>query len=314
MSAREVQEDEPLKDVTSGAVISISSHVMRGSVGNRAAAFALETLGHPVWSVPTIVMPWHPGQGRSTRMRLDPEGFSSALEELSGARWREEVRAVLTGYFADAAQVRAAAALVSSFRERDPGFLYLCDPVIGDSGGLYVPLDVAEAIRDELLPLASIATPNRFELAWLSGLPVDSNAEILSAAERLACGQLIVTSAHAMMASSIANLLIADGRALMAEHRTLDNAPNGLGDLLSALYLSRVMGGVAPSEALRLAVSSIFEIAARSVKAGSDELLLEQEAASMKTPMAMVSLREILGAGMVRRAHGRVAQSAHDPD
>ena len=30
------------------AVIVISSHVARGSVGNRAAVFALETLGHPV--------------------------------------------------------------------------------------------------------------------------------------------------------------------------------------------------------------------------------------------------------------------------
>ena len=33
------------------AVIVISSHVARGSVGNRAAVFALETLGFPVWAV-----------------------------------------------------------------------------------------------------------------------------------------------------------------------------------------------------------------------------------------------------------------------
>ena len=36
-----------------GAVISISSHVVRGSVGNRAVVFALETLGYPVWALPT---------------------------------------------------------------------------------------------------------------------------------------------------------------------------------------------------------------------------------------------------------------------
>ena len=38
-----------------GAVIAISSHVARGSVGNRAMVFALERLGFEVWAVPTIV-------------------------------------------------------------------------------------------------------------------------------------------------------------------------------------------------------------------------------------------------------------------
>ncbi|TGR73387.1 pyridoxal kinase, partial [Mesorhizobium sp. M1C.F.Ca.ET.189.01.1.1] len=50
------------------AVIVISSHVARGSVGNRAAVFALETRGFPVWAVPTIILPWHPGHGRATRI------------------------------------------------------------------------------------------------------------------------------------------------------------------------------------------------------------------------------------------------------
>jgi len=39
------------------AVIVISSHVARGSVGNRAAVFALETLGFPVWAVPITSLP-----------------------------------------------------------------------------------------------------------------------------------------------------------------------------------------------------------------------------------------------------------------
>ena len=52
-----------MSEPASGAVIVISSHVVRGSVGNRAAVFALETLGYPVWALPTIVLPWHPGHG-----------------------------------------------------------------------------------------------------------------------------------------------------------------------------------------------------------------------------------------------------------
>ncbi len=54
-------------------------------------------------------------------------------------------------------------------RRRAAGPAVLCDPVIGDHGGLYVPEAVATAIRDRLMPLATLATPNRFELAWLTG-------------------------------------------------------------------------------------------------------------------------------------------------
>ncbi|MGO8536034.1 pyridoxal kinase, partial [Rhizobium ruizarguesonis] len=52
-----------MSENAAGAVIVISSHVVRGSVGNRAAFFALETLGHPVWALPTIERPWPGCQG-----------------------------------------------------------------------------------------------------------------------------------------------------------------------------------------------------------------------------------------------------------
>ena len=45
----------------------------------------------------------------------------------------------------------------------------LVDPVLGDAGRLYVAQETAEAIRDRLIPLADIATPNLFELGWLTG-------------------------------------------------------------------------------------------------------------------------------------------------
>ena len=44
-------------------VISISSHVARGCVGNRAMVFALERLGFETWAVPTVLLPHHPGHG-----------------------------------------------------------------------------------------------------------------------------------------------------------------------------------------------------------------------------------------------------------
>ena len=134
------------------AVIVISSHVARGSVGNRAAVFALETLGFPVWAVPTVLLPWHPGHGRATRIVPPPAQFSALMGDLEGSPWLGEVAAVLSGYLGDAGQAEAVASLVGAVRRRNPHALYLCDPVMGDLGGLYVPEGVASAIRATLMP------------------------------------------------------------------------------------------------------------------------------------------------------------------
>lgn len=267
---------------------------MRGSVGNRAAVFALETLGHPVWSVPTIVMPWHPGHGPSTRLRFDDSAFDTAMNDLANSKWRGEVKGILTGYFGSVAQVKAVARLIRSLRESNPELIYVCDPVIGDKAGLYVPIGIAETIKSELLPLATIATPNRYELAWLVGRELSSNQELITAALELGPKQMLVTSAEAMMTGGTGNLYVDQKIALLAEHRAVANAPNGLGDLFAALSLARMLQGNSPERVLQLATASVFEILARTIKNGSNELTLETEASSLSTPMAMVQLRQLL--------------------
>lgn len=275
------------------AVLVISSHVARGSVGNRAAVFALETLGFPVWAAPTVILPWHPGHGPATRIVPAPEQFRGFMEDLVHAPWTGELGAVLTGYLGDPSQAGAVADLVGALRKGNPGLMHVCDPVIGDRTGLYVPEATAEAIRDRLLPLADIATPNRFELEWLAGRRLDTNTDILRAAADLGPARLLVTSAHAMMADATANLLVTPKRALLAEHRLVAHAPNGPGDLTAALFLARLLLGEDEGRALEKATAAVFEVLNRSVRAGSDELLLEQEADSLKHPLAMVTMRQL---------------------
>ncbi|MBB3313848.1 pyridoxine kinase [Rhizobium sp. BK196] len=283
-----------MSENTAGAVIVISSHVVRGSVGNRAAVFALETLGHQVWALPTIVLPWHPGHSRSTRLAFAEADFEAAIDDLIRAPWIGEVKAVLSGYFGNAAQARSVAKLVSSLREKNPELLYVCDPVMGDLGGLYVPEATAEAIRDHLIPLASLATPNRYELAWLSGAALDDNNAVMEAALSLGPSRMLVTSAVPMMAGGTGNLYLSGRHALLAEHRVVENPPNGLGDLLAALFLSRLLSGVEDEKALQLATASVFEVLARAVKRGSNELMLASDASSLSTPMAMVQMRHLV--------------------
>ncbi|MFQ6182258.1 pyridoxal kinase PdxY [Sinorhizobium meliloti] len=284
-----------------GAVIVISSHVVRGAVGNRAAVFALEMLGHRVWALPTVVLPWHPGHGRSTRVTMPDEDFRSIIGDLVAAPWIGEVRGVLSGYLGSPEQAAAVAGLVKALRQRNPALFYACDPILGDAGGLYVPVEIASAIRDLLLPLATLATPNRFELSWLAGASLETNAAILDAAVDLGPSRVLVTSAIPMMSGGTGNLYLSGRHALFAEHRLIDNPPNGTGDLLSAVFLARLLEGLPEERALQMATASVYEIIARSRKRDSDELTLEQDASSLATPMAMVQMRRLMHPSQARK-------------
>lgn len=263
-------------------VIVISSHVVRGTVGNRAMVFALETLGIPVWAVPTIILPWHPGHGPATRIVPPAESFAALMADLRAAPWLGEVSAIISGYLGDAAQAGPVADLVDAVKTRNRHALYLCDPVTGDKGGLYVPEDRAEAIRDRLLPRADIATPNRYELEWLSGRRLDGHDAIVEAARGLGPKRVVVTSAPGRGKDRIGNLLVTRDEARLAEHAVIARPPNGPGDLLAALFLARLLKGQSEAGALEHATASVHDVLARA--GGADELALEADAECLRSP------------------------------
>lgn len=290
-------------------VLVVSSQVGRGAIGARAATFALERLGHAVWLVPTIWMPWHPGHGPSTRLAPDPIAFAEALAEIAESPDAAEIGWILTGYFADAAQVEATARLVERLRLGNPGLRLVVDPVLGDGdghgrGGLYVAETLARAVRDRLIPLADVATPNRFELAWLTARAPEDTAAAITAARALAPPITVVTSAPAMMTRSVGTLLVTADAATQFEHPLIEAAPHGTGDLFAGLLTARLAEGHPTEAATARAVASVFEMIARSARAGADELILAEEQDTLVHPMAQVSTRRI-GEARARRPVAR---------
>ncbi|WP_011582537.1 MULTISPECIES: pyridoxal kinase PdxY [Chelativorans] len=275
------------------AVIVVSSHVARGSVGNRASVFALEALGHPVWAVPTVILPWHPGHGRATRIVPPAADFAALMRDLENAAWLGEVAAVLTGYLGEASQADAVASLVRAVKKRNPKAFYVCDPIMGDKGGLYVPEATAAAIRDVLLPIADVATPNLYELAWIAGRDLDTLEDAMAAAARAGPSEMLVTSSPASAPDRIANLLLTPQNAYLAEHQAIENPTKGPGDLMAALYTAWLLKGLAPGEALQRATASVLEALARAGRRGADELMLETDASSLSEPAAAVELRKL---------------------
>ncbi len=282
-------DQTPVKPV----VVVISSHVIRGTVGNRAAVFALETLGFQVWAIPTVTMAWHPGHGPTTRMAPDDDTFASLLDDVGNAPWTDEIGAILTGYMANAEQVLNVANLVRTLKQKNPDLLYVCDPVIGDAEDLYVAEDTAIALRDNLLPMCNLTTPNKFELAWLAGRATsDDVGDILETAASLGPQQVVVTSCPGD-AAGVGNLYYCKNRALIASHDKIANPPNGPGDLTAALFLAHRLEGMSTLENLRQTTASVFELLRKSTTYGDNELRLERDVYSLVEPRISVKIREI---------------------
>ena len=180
------------------AVVAIASAVAYGNVGLRATVAGLHALRRRAIELPTVVLSNHPGMGRPAGLRLPALELGAMMDALDRLGVLDRAAAVMTGYFASADQVLVVADRLARLKDRRADLIVLVDPVIGDEeGGLYVGEPVAAAIRDRLLPIASIATPNLFELGWLSSRTIASDQDAVAAALALPVPETVATSAAA---------------------------------------------------------------------------------------------------------------------
>lgn len=213
-------------------VLSISSQVVWGPVGNSAAVPALQARGHEVLALPTITLSNHPGHGAPAGFRTQAEDMARMFAALEALGAFSNLDGLLTGYFASAGQVEEVATLLD--RVAIP--FRLVDPVMGDHGKLYIAAEVADAIRAHLVPRATCLTPNAFELSWLSGVDVTDEASAIAAARVLALPEVLATSVPA--GEGLATLLITAGDVQRSVSPKLAQVPHGTGDFLSGLYLA----------------------------------------------------------------------------
>ncbi len=258
-------------------VLVMSSFVARGCVGLRAAGFALQRLGHTVTALPTVVLSNHPGHPRFVATSVTAEKLAEMVSVYGLAGWLDGFDAVLTGYLPTAAHVRVAADAVRALRMACPGCLFCCDPVLGDDpGGLYIDPAAAAAIRDELIPLADIATPNRFELAWLGGAGTSCMADAALAARSLGVETVLATSISTFP-GRIATILIDGSAGWSAESDRLADVPHGTGDFLAGLYLGWRLKGLVPVDAFARTVAGVRMAIASSAGRGDLALAATQD-------------------------------------
>src|SRR5580658_6654127 len=159
-------------------ILSIQSWVAYGHVGNASAVFPLQRLGANVWSINTVQFSNHTGYGHWTGQVYSGESVRELVDGIEARDVLKHCDAVLSGYMGDATIGAAVLDAVERVRQANPAAVYCCDPVIGDTDtGVYVRPGIEEFLREQALPQADIATPNRFEVERLTGLPCTTLAE-----------------------------------------------------------------------------------------------------------------------------------------
>ncbi|WBB90668.1 pyridoxal kinase PdxY [Verrucosispora sp. WMMC514] len=271
-------------------ILSIQSSVAYGHVGNSAAVFPLQRLGHEVWPVLTVHFSNHTGYGAWRGPLLAPTDVAEVIAGIADRGVLGDADAVLSGYQGDPAMGAVILDAVTLVKTANPDALYCCDPVMGDVGrGMFVRPGIPEYLRDVVVPRADIVTPNQFELEFLAGRPTNTVGDLLAAVDAVrATGprHVLVTSVlHGdLPADTLEVVAVSDAGAWAVTTPLLPITPNGGGDVTAALYLAHLATTGSPATALERTTASIFAVLEATLAAGTRELQLVAAQSAIADP------------------------------
>ncbi|MFV0435236.1 MAG: pyridoxal kinase PdxY [Leucobacter sp.] len=279
-------------------ILSIQSSVSYGHVGNSAAVFPLQRLGHEVMPVYTVCFSNHTGYGSWRGPMLtgnDVREIVAGIEERGGL---DDVGAVLSGYQGGDDIGDAILDAVARVKQHSPEAIYACDPVLGNAkSGCHVAPEVQNLIRDRVVPRADLITPNQFELGFITNTSPDtleSTLDSVDLARDLGPSTVLVTSVERpdRPADTIEMLAVTGEGAWIVRTPYLPFKVNGSGDVTAALFTAHFREtGDAPF-ALERTAASVYELLERTLATGTRELqLVESQEAYVHPRQSFEALR-----------------------
>lgn len=264
-------------------ILSIQSHVSYGYVGNKAATFPLQSLGFDVWPIHTVQFSNHTGYGQWQGDIFSAQHIQSLIQGLESLALAKECHAVVSGYIGDKAIGETIVESVQRFKKVNPNLIYLCDPVMGNTGkkNCFVKADIPRFFCEVCLGVADIITPNHFEAEILGGMEISSVKDLqqVSSFFHMQGVSIIVITSLQLKESSdhkdyTAFISIKDGHQWLATvpESKLTYPINGTGDLFSALYLGHFLLTKDPVMALQCAMGTTNQIIETTAKTKQREL------------------------------------------
>jgi pyridoxine kinase len=277
-------------------VLSVQSWVACGNVGNTAALFPLQRLGCETWSLNTVAFSNHTGYGKWRGTTVPAGEIATLFEGIAELGVLPRCDAVLSGYLGDAETGSVLLDIVARVKAANPRALFACDPVMGDFGpGWYVRAGVPEFYRDRAIAVADIATPNRFELEWLTGSAIRTLAEAGAAASALRARgpSIVLVTSLDLTADLVAAVAAGPDGAWAVETPRLPIEATGCGDAVAALFLAWLLKGKPLPEALATSIAAIYGVIEATMRSAHGELALVAAQDELVSPSRSVSLRQL---------------------
>ena len=182
----------------------------------------------------------------------------TGVQEVETSLVRAQIAAVCEDFPVAAAKtgMLSSAAIIGAVAEAsaDCRFPLVVDPVmVAKTGDRLLRPEAVEALRSELLPRAALLTPNLPEASDLTGRPVEDEAGMRDAADRLlrlGAKAVLVKGGHLAGAELVDFYTDGDSESVFRASRIETRATHGTGCTLSAA----VAAGIARGRALREAV------------------------------------------------------------
>ncbi|GAB5372690.1 hypothetical protein AAMO2058_001686400 [Amorphochlora amoebiformis] len=184
---------------TKGRVLSISSSVVYGYVGNKASTFPMQVMGFDVDPINSVQLSNHTGYKNFKGEKLEGKKLEELYIGLEQLNLDSTYTHIMTGYLGKESFGDEVASLLLKIKKKNPSVTFICDPVLGDDGKLYVPECFVSLYRDKLIPHAALVTPNQSEAEWLSDIKIsdlDSAYKAVRAIINKGAQNVVITSLH----------------------------------------------------------------------------------------------------------------------
>jgi pyridoxine kinase len=261
-------------------ILSIQSAVAYGHAGNSAAVFPMQRIGVEVLPVYTVNFSNHTGYGAWRGPVMDPSDVAAVITGVEERGAFGSLDAVLSGYQGSDGIADVIIDAVARVKAANPNALYACDPVMGNAkSGCFVAPAIPALLRDRVVPVADIITPNQFELGFLTGTDPHTIDETLAASDRareMGPSTILVTSVERpdREDGTIEMMAIDDNGAWIVTTPYLPMKANGSGDVTAALITSHYTKTRDAADALARTASSVYGLLEQTHAAGTKELQL----------------------------------------
>lgn len=195
--------------------------------------------------------------------KMIDEQFASIADDL-------KIRACKTGMLADVPTVEA---VVKNLKKYDLGPLTVDPVMIAKGGARLLSEDAISTVREKLLPLADILTPNLPEAEELAGMKINDHDQMIQAAKKLqsmGVKNVLIKGGHQVESKESSDfILLENGNSFWVSSSRVDTKrTHGTGDTLSSCITAELAKGSDVETAIRTSKKYVQATIANGIQVG----------------------------------------------